>query len=83
MVDENVSLSLLKSLMSRFQAQKDEALATIMVYIRNPVGIGDHPNIIDELDKLFLVAAEAEDKLTVLNNNFKIRKQEKPDGEIN
>ena len=34
-------------------------------------------------DKLFLVAAEAEDKLTVLNNNFKIRKQEKPDGEIN
>ena len=51
MVDENVSVSILKSLISRFQAQKDEAVATIMVYLRNPTGIGDHPNIIEELDK--------------------------------
>ena len=73
MVDENVSLSILKSLMSRFQAQKDEALATIMVYLRNPAGIGDHSNIIGEIDKLCAIAAEADEKLALLNSNFKIR----------
>mgnify|MGYP001250421492 FL=1 len=73
MVDENVSVSILKSLISRFQAQKDEAVATIMVYLRNPTGIGDHPNIIEELDKLFAQASEAEEKLALLNSQFKVR----------
>ena len=59
--------------MSRFQAQKDGALATIMVYLRNPAGVGDHSNIIEEIDKLCAVAAEADEKLALLNDNFKVR----------
>ena len=72
MVDESVSVAILNSLISRFKSQKDEAIATIMVYLRNPVGVGEHPGILDELDTLFAKAADADEKLIMLETNFKL-----------
>ena len=72
MIDQNVTISIVNSLISRFKAQKDEAIATIMIYMTNPTGIGEHPGIIEELDELFSKAAEADEKLKLLNDKFKI-----------
>jgi len=50
----------------RYEAQIAEAQATIDIYLNNSVGIGEHPQHIEELDKLFGKIAEAEDKLKIV-----------------
>ena len=57
---------MLKALKKRYEAQIAEAIATINIYLKNSVGIGEHPQHIDELDKLFGKIAEAEDKLKLI-----------------
>ena len=57
---------MLEALIKRYEAQIAEAEATIEIYLSNSVGIGEHPQHIDELDKLFGKIAEAEDKLKVI-----------------
>ena len=62
--------SMIKALRKKYEAVIEEAKATAEIYLEKPVGIGEHPQFIEELDKLINTIAEAEDKLTVLNNRF-------------
>ena len=57
---------ILKALEDKYNAQISEADATIKIYLENSVGIGEHPQHIEECDKLIGKIAEAEDKLQVL-----------------
>ena len=57
---------MLKALKKRYEAQIAEAVATINIYTKNSVGIGEHPQHIDEVDKLIAKIAEAEDKLKII-----------------
>ena len=61
---------MIKALRKKYEAIIEEAKATAEVYLLRPVGIGEHPQFIEELDKLINIIAEAEDKLTVINNRF-------------
>ena len=54
------------ALRARYEADIAEADATINIYLTNSVGIGEHPQHLDELDKLVGKIAEAKDKLEVL-----------------
>jgi hypothetical protein len=62
---------MLTALEARYNAQIMEADATIKIYFENSVGIGEHPQHIDEVDKLIEKIAAAEEKLQVLQS-FKI-----------
>ena len=42
---------LFKALSKKYEAQIAEAYATLIVYFDNSVGIGEHPQFIDEMDK--------------------------------
>ena len=53
---------LLEALVAKYNGQILEAKANIDVY-RNSVGIGEHSDIVAELDKQVAILAEAEDKL--------------------
>ncbi len=55
------------ALRAKYNAQRLEALATLEVYMKNSVGIGEHPQIIEEMDKLIKCIAEANDCLETLN----------------
>ena len=57
---------ILDALEARYDAQIAEADATIKIYLENSVGIGEHPQHIDEVDKLIAKIAEAEDKLKII-----------------
>ena len=59
-------MEMLKALKKRYEAQIAEAVATINIYTKNSVGIGEHPQHIDEVDKLIAKIAEAEDKLKII-----------------
>jgi|TARA_R100001443_G_scaffold42382_1_gene55755 hypothetical protein len=70
---------ILKALEDRYNAQISEAEANLKVYLENPVGVAEHPGIVDEADKLIAKIAEAEDKLEVL----KEFENKSPDGRMN
>ena len=61
-------MEMLEALIKRYQAQIAEAEATIEIYLNNSVGIGEHPQHIDEVDKQFEKIAAAEEKLKVLED---------------
>ena len=67
--------AILDALEARYEAQVAEAHATIKIYLENPVGIGEHPQHIDELDKQFEKIASAEEKLKALED-YRIERKE-------
>ena len=61
---------LFKPLSKKYEAQIAESYATLIVYFDNSVGIGEHPQQLEEMDKLVDKMAAAEDKLKTLNKHF-------------
>ena len=59
--------AILDALESRYQAEIAEADATIQIYLTNSVGIGEHPQHIDEVNKLIDKIAQAKEKIEVLD----------------
>jgi hypothetical protein len=58
--------AILKALEDKYNAQISEADATLKIYFNNSVGIGEHPQHIEECDKLIEKIANAEEKLIIL-----------------
>jgi len=56
----------LNALKKRYEAQIAESLATLNIYIEGSVGIGEHPQHLDEMDKLLQVIVDAEEKIKVI-----------------
>ncbi len=57
---------IIQALTDKYNAQISEAEVTLKIYFTNSVGIGEHPQHIEECDKLIAKIAEAEDKLQTL-----------------
>ena len=66
----DIKESMIKALRKKYEADIEEAKATAEVYLQRPVGIGEHPQFIEELDKLVSKIAEADDKIKTINNHF-------------
>ena len=58
--------AILTALEDRYKAKISEADATLKIYLENSVGIGEHPQHLDEVDKLIQKIANAEENLKVL-----------------
>lgn len=67
-------IALLDALQARYEAEIAEADATINIYLTNSVGIGEHPQFIDEIDKQVQRIADAQEKIEVLRS-FEPEKQ--------
>ncbi len=57
---------ILDALEDRYNAQISEAEATLKIYLEKPVAIGEHPQHVDEADKLIEKICNAEEKLRTL-----------------
>ena len=62
----NIKQAILDALEDRYKSQISEAEATIKIYLEQSVGIGEHPQHIEECDKLIEKIATAEEKLIIL-----------------
>ena len=60
--------AILDALEDRYKAQLSEADATLKIYLENSVGIGEHPQHIDEIDKQFQKIADAQEKLQAIKD---------------
>ena len=59
--------AILNALRAKYEAEIAEADATANIYLENSVGIGEHPQHIDEVNKLIEKIANAKEKLDVLD----------------
>lgn len=59
---------ILEALEKKYNAEIAEADATIKIYLENPVGIGEHPQIVDEADKQIAKICRNKEKLEELKN---------------
>ena len=61
---------LYQALQARYMAEMIEAKANIEVYLDKHVGVAEHPNIVESLDKLIEQYSNAEEKLKLLEEKF-------------
>ena len=57
---------LLDALYAKYHAEKADAVARFNIYLKNSVGIGEHPQHTEEIDNIVDQFATAQDKLESL-----------------
>ena len=66
----SIGKNLLSALKCKYLSEIECAKATLQVYTNNPVGIGEHPQHLEEMDKLIDNIATNKDKLDVIINDL-------------
>ena len=61
---------MLDALRSKYNAVYKQAKLTLDIYLKNAVGIGEHPQHFEEMDKLVDSMATAKDNLMTLNDEY-------------
>ena len=59
---------IIDALEKKYEAQMTQAEANIKVFMENPVGVGEHPNIVQEVEKLLKEIKDAKEMLDELKN---------------
>ena len=67
-----VKNNLVNAAMKKYEAQVEEALATLHIYFNDSVGIGEHPDLLTEVDKYVDLLESASGKLEVLKKYFMV-----------
>ena len=68
--------AILDALEAKYQADIAHADATLTIYLENSVGIGEHPQVVEEMSKQMENLAAAEDVLGSLRRNYKMLKSD-------
>ena len=58
---------IINALRLKYKGIMAEAQANIEIYLENPAGIGEHPEVLAAIDSELLKLAEARDKLLEVN----------------
>ena len=66
---------IIEALKAKYYGQMKEAEANIEIYLESPVGIGEHPEILDAIDTQIAKIAEAKEKFEVLEEFYDGRQQ--------
>ena len=61
---------LLKASLDKYEYQKSEALAHLDILFNKSVGIGEHTDILSEVNKWVESLSQAEENLQTLNKHF-------------
>ena len=69
-IESEIGHNLYRALVAKYTAEIVQARSTLMIYFTNPVGIGEHPQHLEEMDKLVDVIATNQDKIENLERHF-------------
>ena len=62
-----------RALKTYYQAQKEEALVVLKLYMSAPVAVADHSSILNDMKEWTQKLADAEDALAVLQKHFVVQ----------
>ena len=61
---------LVRATVAKFEAERQEAIAVIELYLNHPAGVGEHPNIINEISTAITRLANADEAVSAIERNF-------------
>ena len=59
-----------EALKKKYEAEIEESLVTLKIYMNKSVGIGEHPDIIGAIDEQLNLLTASEEKLQAVENHF-------------
>ena len=62
------------ALVKKYEAEIAEAEASLLIYFNTPVGIGEHPQHLEEMNKMVDKLSNAKGKLDILQETIKFEK---------
>ncbi len=62
---------LLNALIQKLNGEIEVAKANILVYTRNSVGVGEHSDLVETIEKEVAKIAEAQDKIEVIKDTLR------------
>jgi methylaspartate ammonia-lyase len=69
--EKKITQKMYDALCKKYEAEMAESETSLLVYFTSPVGIGEHPQHIEEMDKLVEKIANAKDKLETIKEFYK------------
>jgi hypothetical protein len=64
---------MLDALLADAQGNIAKAKANVEVYLHNPVGIGEHPDVLAAIQEQVDIIAHEEERIEVIQNHFMIK----------
>ena len=64
---------LLKALLAHAQGDIAKHKANVEIYLSNPVGIGEHSNVVEAIEEELNMIAKYEDQVSVIKKHFIIK----------
>ena len=77
-----ISQKMYEALTLKYRSEMAESEATLLIYFNDPVGIGEHPQHLEEMDKFVEKMTNAKDKLEMLETVFKYNTKKEDKFEI-
>ena len=65
-----IKVTILDALVEKLRGEISVAKANVLVYLNNPVGIGEHPEVVQAIESQIEVIAAAQEKLDIINKQF-------------
>ena len=65
--------TLIKALLAHAQGDIAKHKANVEVYLTNPVGIGEHSNVMEAIEEEINMIAKYQDQIDVINKYFKLK----------
>ena len=62
---------LIKALLAHAQGDIAKHKANVEIYLTNPVGIGEHSNVVEAIEEEINMIAKYQDQIDVINKYFK------------
>jgi hypothetical protein len=59
---------MLEALIKKLEGEIEIAKANVLVYTRNPSGIGEHPEVVEAIESQISKIAEAQDKINTIKD---------------
>jgi hypothetical protein len=74
-----IAQKMYEALTLKYRSEMAESEATLLVYFNNSVGIGEHPQHLEEMDRFVEKMTNAKDKLEMLETIYKynVKRDEK------
>lgn len=61
---------LLEALVKKLEGEVEVAKANVIVYTRNSVGIGEHPEVVEAIEAQVEKIATAQEKIDIIKKHF-------------
>ena len=61
---------LIRAALARFEADRQESIAVIELYLNNPAGVAEHPSIVNEITTAITRLSDSEEAISAIERNF-------------